>query len=63
MGIFYRNTPAALVEWNFEKISKLLYVTACRAELIGTLFVEIGSWVEKLFWGVFFIKKSPFAPL
>jgi hypothetical protein len=44
---------------NFEKFLKFLCVSACRAESIGILFVEIGSLVEKLFLGVFFTKSIP----
>jgi hypothetical protein len=38
---------------------KFLGVSACRAELIGTMFVIIGSLVENSFLGVFFYQTIP----
>jgi hypothetical protein len=56
--IFHENSPVAPLK-RILRIFEALTFSACRAELIGLLFVEIGSLVEKSIFGVFFSQKSP----
>jgi hypothetical protein len=57
-----RKFPGCSPKMNFEKVLELLCVAACRAELIGILFVELANWLKSYFGGLFYY-KSAFAPL
>ena len=60
LGIFHENSSVAPLEWNLAHFM-FQFCSACRAESIGMLFLEISWMVEKLL-GYFFMKISWLLP-